>query len=154
MNNDLGETANRTTSEEFDSDLSRREIEVGDEVEIDVAPATTLDTVFEHVARVVELLKTSDGDPQAIVRIVRSLEEDRDPDAARSCYNGCKFVTRPWSAKGHSRLEAQGPADEATRRAIEEADEVVAYMDYLEDMDRLRESGYTDPFGTCCAGLA
>src|SRR4051812_44119602 len=81
-----------------------REVEAGDEVQVDVAPATTLNAGFKHVGIVVELWKTSDGDRQAIIWITRSLEEVRIPDAPRSCYNGCRFVTRPWSAKDRSSL--------------------------------------------------
>ena len=133
--------------------LSRQEVEVGNEVQVDVAPATTLNTAFEHVGVVVELWKTSDGDRQAIIRIVRSLEEDKVPGAPPSCYNGCVFITRPWSAKDCSGLQALGPADEETRRVIEKANADVAYFDHLDEVDRLRKSGYTDPLWDMLRGI-
>jgi hypothetical protein len=130
-----------STQAAIDDLQSPQKVKVGDEVCIDVATAGLCGHGPPHVGIVKALWKTGARKFTSIVQVVRSTVDTRGNRP--SDYIGCTFVTRPF-VRGEQTLQAFTAADEHTKSIIENVDDHCQYLEYLKDMDWLREN-ITDP---------
>jgi len=120
---------------------SPQKVKVGDEVCIDVATASLCGHGLPHVGVVKAVWETGAGKFTSSVQVLRSTVDTRG--YRPSDYIGCTFVTRPF-LRSEQTLQALTAADEHTENIIEKVNDDCRHLDYLEEMDWLREN-VTDP---------
>jgi hypothetical protein len=147
--NKLETTKMKTTSIETSTDSDQQiptcaldaehELQVGQEVRIDVAPATIEKEPREYLGTVLERWETRTGELQAIVHAMRPIDHAESASPARGFYDGALFITIPSLLRKGSVLQALGSADVNTRELIiEEENDCLSHLAYLDVMDALR----------------